>query len=215
MGIAPSFADALALLRVWANQRGFGAGFVPGRGKGRRNYCVRGFEGIGAWWACVLEVLILGEEPMEDAGGNKRRKRDQRPLVGKGLSSYQLFRAALDFLGESEPCIGEHILLRQHSARHDFEREAIFMKVVGHGQKVRLNRLGFHSAKVALVLTYRVEVAIRGCFRGWHWDGEHACWRTSLFPSVGNSPGTYILVICRLIVPTASLRCCKHPKIAK
>jgi len=107
--MVPSFSDALALLRVWANQRGFGAGFVPGRGKGTRNYCVRGFEGLGAWWACLLEILILGEEPVKGSGVNKGGKRNQRPLVGKGLSSYQLFRAALDFLGESESCLREYI----------------------------------------------------------------------------------------------------------
>lgn len=99
--MAPSFGDGLALLRIWANQRGYGAGCVRERGKGGRNYCVRGFEGLGAWWACVLEVLILGEEPAED---EQEKNKNQRPLVGKGLSSYQLFRAALDFLGEPEPC---------------------------------------------------------------------------------------------------------------
>jgi U3 small nucleolar RNA-associated protein 22 len=103
-GAAPSFGDGLALLRVWANQRGFGAGAgcsdgeAQGNGAGSaRNYCVRGFEGLGAWWACVLEVLIFGEEPIGETG--KAKNRYKRPLVGKGLSSYQLFRAALDFLG--------------------------------------------------------------------------------------------------------------------
>ena len=134
--MVPSFADALALLRVWANQRGFGSGFVSERDKGKRNYCVHGFEGIGAWWACVLEVLVLGEEPMEKVEGNEEKKTGRRPLVGKGLSSYQLFRAALDFLGESELCIGKYILMREHLGRHDFQSEPIFMKVVENGQKV-------------------------------------------------------------------------------
>jgi U3 small nucleolar RNA-associated protein 22 len=135
--IAPSFRDGLALLRVWANQRGFGAGFTSGCGNGARNYCVRGFEGLGAWWACLLEVLILGEDPERQMGVSKSNKREQRPLVSRGLSSYQLFRAALDFLGESEPMY--HMLLTQYTARHDFENEPVFMKVVEHGQKVGLN----------------------------------------------------------------------------
>lgn len=83
--ICPSFSDALTLLRIWANQRGYGAG---------ARMCVKGFEGMGAWWIGVLGLLILGEET--GSGKGKGRK-----PVGKGVSSYQLFRAALDFLGKS------------------------------------------------------------------------------------------------------------------
>ncbi|KAF8528430.1 Nrap protein [Hysterangium stoloniferum] len=108
LGAAPSFGDGLALLRIWANQRGYIAGVDGGNDNGNRNYCVRGFECLGAWWACLLEVLILGEEPV---GG--KNKKNSRPLVGRGLSSYQLFRAALDFL-----------------SRHDFEAQPVFMKVI-------------------------------------------------------------------------------------
>ncbi|KAL1749256.1 Nrap protein [Schizophyllum fasciatum] len=87
--------DALTLLRVWANQRGFGVG---------SRMCVRGFEGKGAFWTGVLGLLVYGEE---GAGpGSKKRK----PL-GRGLSSWQMFRAALGFL-----------------AQHQFEREPIFVK---------------------------------------------------------------------------------------
>jgi len=78
----PAYRDALSLLRVWANQRGYGEG---------RRICIRGFEGVGPWWNAVLELLIYGEEPH----GNAKTRR--RPL-GNGLSSYQLFKAALDFL---------------------------------------------------------------------------------------------------------------------
>ena len=78
---SPSFTDALTLLRVWANQRGFAEGSAMQ---------VRGFEGKGPWWASLLGVLTLGEE----GWGKSKRK----PL-GRGLSSYQLFKAALDFLG--------------------------------------------------------------------------------------------------------------------
>lgn len=77
---SPAFADALALLRVWANQRGFGEG---------SRMCVRGFDSLGSWWAVLLGVLVFGEE--------KGKSLKRKPL-GKGLSSYQLFRGALDFL---------------------------------------------------------------------------------------------------------------------
>ena len=55
--------------------------------------CVRGFEGKGFWWNEVLGLVVLGE----DTGTGKSNAR--KPL-GKGLSSYQLFRAALDFFGK-------------------------------------------------------------------------------------------------------------------
>lgn len=82
----PAFADALALLRVWANQRGYGAG---------DRLCVRGFERRGMFWVSVLELLVHGEE---SAAGGFGKAVKRKPL-GKGLSSYQLFKAALDFLG--------------------------------------------------------------------------------------------------------------------
>ncbi|KAL1700082.1 Nrap protein [Schizophyllum commune] len=90
-----AFADALTLLRVWANQRGFGVG---------TRMCIRGFEGKGPFWVGILALLVYGEEGA--GAGSKKRK----PL-GRGLSSWQMFRAALDFL-----------------AKHDFEREPVFVK---------------------------------------------------------------------------------------
>jgi len=78
----PEYRDGLSLLRVWANQRGYAEG---------RRTCIRGFDGAGPWWNAVLEVLVRGEEPH----GKTTSRR--RPL-GNGLSSYQLFKATLDFL---------------------------------------------------------------------------------------------------------------------
>jgi U3 small nucleolar RNA-associated protein 22 len=86
IGSIPNFKDALTLLRVWANQRGYGEGQWA---------CVTGFEGRGAWWEILLGILVHGEGPSERSG----RKNDRKAL-GRGLSSYQLFRAALDFLGQ-------------------------------------------------------------------------------------------------------------------
>ena len=85
----PAFGDALTLLRIWANQRGYGVG---------NGMCVKGFEGMGIWWASVLEMLVYGEE-LRPAGPSRRSNSKRKPL-GKGLSSYQLFKAALDFLGK-------------------------------------------------------------------------------------------------------------------
>ena len=87
--ICPSFKDGLTLLRIWANQRGYGAG---------AKMCVRGFEGLGSWWGGVLGFLVWGEEAGSGKGKGKKP-------VGKGVSSYQLFRAALDFLGKQYPIL--------------------------------------------------------------------------------------------------------------
>ena len=74
----PSFSDTLTLLQI--------NGVIV---KAHRR--VRGFEGTGPWWTSVFTLLLCGE------GG-----KDPLELVkGKGLSSYQLFKAALEFLGMS------------------------------------------------------------------------------------------------------------------
>ncbi|KZV76888.1 Nrap protein [Peniophora sp. CONT] len=84
----PAYADALALLRVWAVQRAYGSGALS----------IAGFESRGQFWSALLEALVRGEEPFSaSAKSNANRK----PL-GKGLSSYQLFRAALAFLAEHD-----------------------------------------------------------------------------------------------------------------
>ena len=91
----PAFGDALALLKVWANQRGYGESAEPAGDDATRStrWTVRGFEGMGPWWVVVLDYLVNGGQVL----GGKNEKR--RPL-GHSLSSYQLFRAALDFFCE-------------------------------------------------------------------------------------------------------------------
>ncbi|KAI0788916.1 Nrap protein [Irpex lacteus] len=89
-----AFGDALTLLKVWANQRG-------------TRWTVRGFEGMGPWWVVILDYLVNGGEVL---GGGKERR---RPL-GRRLSSYQLFRAALDFF-----------------SRVNWEKERVFLKTEG------------------------------------------------------------------------------------
>ncbi|KAK7471072.1 U3 snoRNP protein [Stygiomarasmius scandens] len=100
----PAFNDALALLRIWANQRGFGEG-------SESHPSIRGFDGKGPWWAALLGYLICGDEPTSSNSGKGWGKGKGRKPLGRGLSSYQLFRAALDFL-----------------AKHDSENEPVFIK---------------------------------------------------------------------------------------
>lgn len=79
-----SFSDALALLRIWANQRGYC------RGKGC--WSILGFEDRGPLWSGLLELMVKGDASVK---GSKSRVKP----VGRGLSSYQLFKATIGFLG--------------------------------------------------------------------------------------------------------------------
>jgi U3 small nucleolar RNA-associated protein 22 len=120
-----AFRDAHTLLRVWANQRGYGEGTL----------CIHGFEGKGPWWASVLGFLLDGEEPVSVLG---KGMAGRRRFVGKGLSSYQLFRASLDLLGKIlvlasyiRPYVGV-------SAKQEFENAPAFVKST-NGHKVSEN----------------------------------------------------------------------------
>jgi len=85
---SPAFSDALSLLRIWANQRGFGFG---------SKFCVKGFDnGHGVFWESLLELVINGED---GSWRSLKQKMASRKPLGRGLSSYQLFRAVLDLLG--------------------------------------------------------------------------------------------------------------------
>ncbi|KLO15197.1 Nrap protein [Schizopora paradoxa] len=94
----PALQDALALLRTWANQRGFCDGSETASS-------VFGLVGRGYFWTALFAMLVLGQESSQVNG---KKSGAHGRTVGKGLSSYQLFRAALDFL-----------------ARHDFSTPVI------------------------------------------------------------------------------------------
>lgn len=124
----PAFADALTLLRVWANQRGY-SGYSNSAPDSPGTMHVHGFESIGAWWSVLLDLLISGEE----SGKQKTTKGQNAKGLGRGLSSYQLFRAALDFLG-----------------RRNLRKEGVFVKRKdGSGHRVRPQCFPF------LILTLR------------------------------------------------------------
>lgn len=120
-----AFRDAHTLLRVWANQRGYGEGAL----------CIHGFEGKGSWWASVLGFLLDGEEPVSVLGkGVVGRRR----FIGKGLSSYQLFRASLDLLGKILVLASYILLMSVVSAKQEFENAPAFVKFT-NGHKVSEN----------------------------------------------------------------------------
>lgn len=104
--ISLAFPDALTLLRLWANQRGYTSG---------GSLCVHGFQDKGLFWGELLGMLINGEDTRVKGSRSKKRK----PLGG-GLSSYQLFRGALDFLGT-----------------HDFGKEGVFTRSAQGSSKIQ------------------------------------------------------------------------------
>lgn len=108
--------DGIALLRVWANQRGYDGGASSpvktikkdGSGTGVENdaMCVLGFAGRGAWWAALVQGIASGFDVVRvDKDGKVKGGKGggafggKGRAMGRGLSSYQLFKAALDFLG--------------------------------------------------------------------------------------------------------------------
>ena len=152
---SPAFRDAHTLLRVWANQRGYGEGAL----------CIHGFEGKGSWWASVLGVLVDGEEPVSVLGkGMSGRRRS----VGKGLSSYQLFRASLDFLGKILVLTSYVRPYAGLSAKQEFESVPTFVKST-NGHKVSKNVLNVllnaRLTTIHLVLPRRIFIQPFCCFR--------------------------------------------------
>ncbi|KZS89136.1 Nrap protein [Sistotremastrum niveocremeum HHB9708] len=105
----PSFNECLVLLRIWANQRGY----CPSFSKEKGTWNVHGFEDIGgSLWALLIGVVIFGERSVVSKNGvSGKEKARPRMKVGKGLSSYQLFRAVLDLLASRDfvrsPCFME------------------------------------------------------------------------------------------------------------
>lgn len=102
--------------------------------------CVRGFDGKGPWWAGLLGLLIAGEE--RTASGAKSTR---KPL-GRGLSSYQLFRAALDFLGNFffENLI-HTIFADSYLAKHEFGKDHVYLRSQD-GHRVRFVVHVVHSS---------------------------------------------------------------------
>lgn len=92
----PSFSDAVKLLRVWANQRGYSSSSSDADKLGS----VVGFENSGSWWGFFIAYLVWGDDNSNSGADGKKRKTRKR--IGMGLSSYQLFRAVLDLLGECD-----------------------------------------------------------------------------------------------------------------
>lgn len=108
------FAPAAMLLKTWASQRPFGSGQTRAEIKGKigeanARRVALGTSSIRFILTMLLAHLLNGHEKVP---GVKTVTTTAR--LGTGFSSYQLFRGVIDFL-----------------AKHDFAKEAVFMKTVG------------------------------------------------------------------------------------
>jgi hypothetical protein len=54
---------------------------------------------MGSWWGWVIGCLVEGVQPLPGDGPSKAKAKKRAVRLGRGLSSYQLFRGTLDFLG--------------------------------------------------------------------------------------------------------------------
>lgn len=168
-----AFRDALGLLRVWAGQRGFvgsltstsASSHVGGAGIGEElaqergePLSVRGFtHSQGPFWNALLMLVVFGEEFLPGSG--KKEKARARKALGKGLSSYQLFRGVLDFLGMLSltffsrlssflvnlvilSCLSWSHNVCLKTASHGWENDPVFVRVdTGKGHLVSANLL--------------------------------------------------------------------------
>lgn len=104
----PAFADAAALLKIWAFQRGFGSG-SPSKTGGVRRVAL-GSEDARFVLTMILAHLLHGEEKLPGRAAHLVA----RAKLANGFSSYQLFRGVIDWL-----------------AHHDFAAQPVFMKPAG------------------------------------------------------------------------------------
>jgi U3 small nucleolar RNA-associated protein 22 len=102
----PAFADTMRLLKVWSAQRGYYlpvSGVDASKNSSQSENDLRGSEvGTPLLWTCLIGALIFGENATPGSGGKTHSKgKKGKPImqIGRGLSSYQLFRAVMDVLG--------------------------------------------------------------------------------------------------------------------
>lgn len=97
----------MKLLKVWSTQRGFYAPVSVASSSNSASlsasssWNMLGSEGgTSLVWTSLIGALVFGEELPETGKTNIRGKK-MKPLmqIGRGLSSYQLFRAVMDLLG--------------------------------------------------------------------------------------------------------------------
>ena len=95
-----AFQDACMLGAIWLRQRGFGASISAG--------------GFGQFeWATLISIL------MRDGG------RAGRPLLSNGYSSYQLFKATLQFLSSTD-LIASPMFIQSSSFRYTHTKNPMF-----------------------------------------------------------------------------------------
>lgn len=96
-----AFGDACSLGSIWLQNRGLGTDLADG--------------GFGQFeWACIIAILLRGG----GVGG--------RPILSKGLDSYQLFKATLQYLAATDLTLNPFIVHSNDSELSDYKRPLFF-----------------------------------------------------------------------------------------
>ena len=129
----PGFKDCVRLLGLWGSRRGY-VGVNPMQAESENTFVIAGFEdgsviGSASWWSALLTVLIWGEV---DNQSRKSQKDPKIKTIGRGLSSYQMFRAVMGFLGALDQSTSSSGLYDPlgSTATHDFNVDPIVSR--GH-----------------------------------------------------------------------------------
>ena len=102
-----AFGDACLLGNIWLRQRGFGATLTKG--------------GFGHFeWACIIALLM-------QSGGAKGR-----PILSSGYSSYQLFKAVLQFLSTRDLILEPLFIQSNGLTMEDKTKPILFDGTRGH-----------------------------------------------------------------------------------
>ncbi len=108
-----AFGDACLLGSIWLQQRGYGAGVTNG--------------GFGQFeWACIIALLM-------QSGGAKGR-----PMLSSGYSSYQLFKAVLQFLSTRDLVLDPLFIQSNGLALVDNKKPVFFDGARGHNVLFKL-----------------------------------------------------------------------------
>ena len=102
-----AFADSCLLGSIWLRQRGYSAALT--------------FGGFGQFeWACIIAILMR-------SGGPKGK-----PLLSSGYSSYQLFKAVLQFLSTRDLVVDPLFVQSNGFAWKDSTKPVLFDGTRGH-----------------------------------------------------------------------------------
>ena len=124
-----AFGDACLLGSLWLRQRGFGTALTKG--------------GFGQFeWACMIALLM-------QSGGAKGR-----PILSSGYSSYQLFKAALQFLSTRDLILEPLFIHSNGLVLENKTKPLLFDGIRGHNVLFKMSPWSYKMVGSEALLTY-------------------------------------------------------------